>query len=336
MKRNAAIRFEVPISESIAQQAPDIAFIFGTQLRLDRHPQIDLPNVVTITRQARGGVTGFSSGIDSWFTLKKNFFECEYPSKRLTHLLVNDVGANTTDSKKRVTLARAQDVADELGMHLLHVGSNVADFLRMNFQKTHTARNASVAHLLAPVADTFYYSSADTYLDAGVFYTDDMAYADSILLPLLSSDAMQLRSTGSCFTRGEKTKEILDVPRIGERLDVCVDHSHRSSKINCGCCWKCMRTELTLEAFGALAQFEPVFDLSAYRRGRQQYIRTISLSSNPMEREAFDLARKAGLARPRLLYLPGGAAMNAARRLETTGHRAMRKIRRAVGATLSR
>lgn len=306
MKRNAAIRFEVPISESIAQQAPDIAFIFGTQLGLDRHPQIDLPNVVIATRQSRGGVMGFSAGVDSWFSLKENFFECEPPSKRLTHLLVNDVGANTRDSKKQQVLSRAQDVSDELGLRLIRVSSNMAHFLGMGFQKTHTARNASVAHLLAPVADTFYYASSDTYLDAGVFPTYDVAYADSILLPLLSNDVMQLQSSGSRFTRGEKTKKILDVPKIGERLDVCVNHGHQSSKINCGRCWKCMRTELTLEAFGALAQFEPVFDLNAYRKERQRYIRTISLSAKPTEREAFDLARRAGLAGPRFLYLPRG------------------------------
>ena len=333
MKRNAAIRFEVPISDRIAQQAPDLAFIFGTQLGLDRHPQIDFPNVVIITRQSRGGVMGFSSGVDSWFSLKENFFECDFPSKRVTYLLVNDVGANTLDPKKRQVLSRAQDVASDLGLRLGHVSSNMAHFLGMGFQKTHTARNASVAHLFAPVTDTFYYSSTDTYLDAGVFPTYDMAYADSILLPLLSSDAMHLRSSGSCFTRGAKTEGILNIPRIGEHLDVCVNHGHQSSKINCGRCWKCMRTELTLEAFGALAQFEPVFDLNAYRKYRQRYIRTISLSAKPTEREAFDLARKAGLVGPRFLYLPQEAATRAARWLKNTGKRAVRKIGRLARAT---
>ncbi len=115
---------------------------------------------------------------------------------------------------------------------------------------------------LTSISDSFYYSSSDTYDDAGVFSTYDMAFADTIILPLLSTDSMTLRSTGSAYSRAEKTREILSIPRIGERLDVCVNHGHKGAKINCGVCWKCCRIELTLEAFGALRQFEPVFDLA--------------------------------------------------------------------------
>jgi hypothetical protein len=77
---------------------------------------------------------------------------------------------------------------------------------------------------------------------------------------------------------------------------------------------KCQRTALTLDAFGALDRFAPVFDMQAYRRFRPACLTLFATSSAPMEREAFDLARQAGLAWPRPVYLPGSIAVRAARR----------------------
>ena len=96
---------------------------------------------------------------------------------------------------------------------------------------------------------------------------------------------------------------------------MCVSSYHSGTKINCGACWKCLRTELTLEAFDALSQFEPVFDLDAYRKRRHRYIQIVSLSKKPTERETFDLARAAGLTGPRLAHQLQGAQILAADRL---------------------
>lgn len=318
LKHNADIRFDIPISENLALTSADLAFIFGTQLGLNRQPRIDLTNVVKLDRQAEGAVIGFSSGVDSWFSLKKHLIDCNFPSKKLTHLVFNDVGANSTSQKTKEARVRAQDVAQNYGLQLVSVTSNMASFLSMDFQKTHTARNASIAHLLTPVVDTFYYSSAHTYQEAGVFPCKDAAHADTIILPLLSSDAIQLRSSGSLFTRGEKTKAILDIDRIGEQLDVCVRHERIGQKINCGRCWKCLRTALTLEAFGVLRQFEPVFDLDSYEKNKPIFRHGAAVSGNQLDREPFDLARKAGLVRPRFLYIPSGTVVSAARKLKSS------------------
>ncbi len=317
MKHHSGIIFDVPISDCIARQAIDLAFVLGTQQSYAKNPSIEMPNIVTIERQTRGGVTGFSAGVDSWFSLKQNLLKCSSSSKKLTYLLVNDVGANSTEQKKRQVLTLAGTVAKEFELGLIHVKSNMHGFLKMNFEKTHTARNASVAHLLVPIADTFYYSSAYTYSHAGVFPSSKIAYSDTITLPLLSSDAITLRSTGSVFSRAEKTREIIDIPRIGERLDVCVYHRHGGAKINCGHCWKCLRTELTLEVFDALSQFEPVFDLDAYRRRRRLFIHEISYSAKPDEKEAFELAQAVGIANPRLLHFTQFTGIKAARRLRS-------------------
>lgn len=316
LKHNLPIIFDVPVSECIAHQRADLIYIFGTQLGFNPRLKVKVSEPIAIDRKVTGAITGFSAGVDSWFSLKENLIECQLHTKKLTHLLVSDVGANTTEEKQQQVLAQARDVAAEFRLGLVSLKSNMADVLKMNFQRTHTARNASVAHLLTSIANTYYYSSADTYDYAGVFPTDDMAYADTIILPLLSTVSMTLRSTGSAFTRAEKTREILSIPGIGERLDVCVAHNHKGEKINCGACWKCSRTLLTLEAFQALDQFEHAFDLDAYGKKRSQRISEFSASKKPTEREAFKLASEAGLTGPILLHQAQSVGVRAAKRLK--------------------
>lgn len=324
LKHDADIRFDVPVSEDLADASADIAFILGTQLGLNQRPLIELSRPVRSERQSEGAVIGFSGGVDSWFSLKRHLLQCRLPSKRLTHLVFNDVGANT-GTHVRQARTRAQHVADEYGLGLILVESNMNAFLKMGFELTHTARNASVAHLLTSVAETFHYASSETFVDAGIFPNKSASYADSIILPLLSSDAIQLRSSGSSVTRGEKTRQILDIDRIGESLDVCVRSDWAARKLNCGRCWKCLRTALTLEAFDALQQFEPVFDLDAYRKFRSIFVSHAAVSRKAIEREPFDLARKAGLVGPRLFYVPAGVARRTAR-----GSRLMSKIGRRL------
>lgn len=308
LKKGQDIRFDVPVSERLAINVYDLTFIFSVILGYNRRPRVTLSDVVGLQRTATGGVTGFSSGVDSWFTLKQALLDIPDNSKRVRHLIVNDVGANGTDAKKESVLNRARQVADQFGLGLVHVQSNLHDFIRLGFQATHTARNGSVAHLLTGLADQFYYSSSYTYVDAGVFKSDGMGYADTIILPLMSSEAITLASSASAFTRAEKTREIAGITGIKGRLDVCVNHGHGGEKINCGSCWKCLRTEITLEAFGSLRDFEDVFHLEAYHANRDNFLKGISLSRNPTDAEVFDLACSSGIIRSRSLFQLHGLA----------------------------
>ena len=308
MKRNADCVFDIPISNSVASCAEDLVYIFSIQLGVTRRPSLNFKHIVRVRREGAGVVTGFSSGVDSWFTIQKNLLDAPNSSRRLTHLLVNDVGANGNFQKTQDVFQRASQAAKEYGLSLVRISSNMNEFLQMDFQQTHTVRNSSVAHLLTHIADIFLYSSADTYAECGVFPTFDMAYADVVILPLLSNDAMTLKSSGSAFTRAEKTQEILRIPGIQQKLDICVNHEHGGMTINCGFCWKCMRTELTLEAFGCLNEFSGVFDLKKYRAHRTRYIQDISISRKPTDRELFKIVRINRIIGPTFFYKLCGQA----------------------------
>jgi hypothetical protein len=55
--------------------------------------------------------------------------------------------------------------------------------------------------------------------------------------------------------------------------------------LNCSSCWKCLRTELTLEMVGALGNYERAFDLREYRKVRTLFIATVLKRSSPLNQE---------------------------------------------------
>lgn len=58
-----------------------------------------------------------------------------------------------------------------------------------------------------------------------------------------------------------------------------------AAKINCSRCWKCLRTELSLELMGKLDAFSEVFDLNTYQRFRWLHLCDVLGSQNPLLKE---------------------------------------------------
>lgn len=320
MKQGRAVTFDVPVSESLARNAPDLAFVFAAQLGLPV-PEIRFARVLDDRADpAEGSITGFSSGVDSWFTLHQEFFGCDRPGLRIRHLLFNNVGANLSSTKDDDAYGRARQVAAMHGLPLWRVDSNMDAFLDMDFEETHTARNASVAHLFAGVARRFLYSSADTYHHTRIRRSSSMSYGDPVILPLLSVPAMRLQSSGARFTRAEKTRAILAVPETRRLLDVCVWHDRRRATVNCGRCFKCVRTLAVLEGADVLDEFAEAFDLAGYRSVRDVAVAKLRFGRKPADREAFDALVQAGLVQDGLIFR--------ARSALTVAREKLRRVRR--------
>ncbi len=296
MKQGQAVEFDVPVSESLARNAADLAFVFAAQLGLAA-PKVLFHRVVDdLTDIADGSICGFSGGVDSWFTLQQEFFGCDRSSLRVHHLLFNNVGANTSSHKDVEAYERAQAVARMYGLPLWRVDSNMDALLGMGFQLTHTARNVSTAHLFPAVARRFLYSSADDYTHTRIGRSEDMCYSDPVILPLMSVPSMRLQSSGARFTRGHKTRSILSIPDTRHLLDVCVRHDRQWKTTNCGHCFKCVRTLAILEAAGVLQEFGEAFDLDAYRARWKVNLRKLRSSPKPADREVMEVLLEAGLA----------------------------------------
>lgn len=302
MKEGWNLKVEAPISERLAANLSDIAFIYAIQLSLAAPREIAFAQVEPDPLDGIGGMTGFSGGIDSFHTLKRHYLDDNWSNRKLSYLLHSNVGANRKEGDES-SYARARGLAKQVGLPLIRVESNLNEYLPFSFQETHTARNTSAAHLFGSIISTFYYSSGFDYREVGVFPTNDNAYADPILLPLFATNSLDIVSAGSRLTRVEKTEELAHLKIVQENLDVCADsfYRKRGSFINCSKCWKCMRTLVVLDAMGVIEEFAHVFDLSLYKRELKPYLGYLATSKLCLDREAREFAASKGL-RPSMTW----------------------------------
>lgn len=257
--------------------------------KIDIHAE----DVRPASTSASGVATGFSAGIDSFSVLADHHYADDVPKRfRLTHLLYNNVGSHNQGGERlfRKRFERIRPAAEQIGLPFIAVNSNVGEFYRdqFRFSQTHTPRNASVALLLQRNINRFLYGSAYHYRSIYIGSDGTMGNSDPITLPLLSTRGLDALTVGSAYTRVEKTLQVANVEHSYRALDVCI---RDDTAKNCSTCRKCRRTMLTLEIAGMLDRYEDVFDLEAYRRGREKYIAKVIQSSSPFAREIVSFAR---------------------------------------------
>lgn len=249
-----------------------------------------------------GVVLGFSGGVDSFSVVVEHQTGKVPAPYEPTHLLINNVGSHgQTEYDHDVFEQRASrlaNVARALNLELIAVDSNLDDLLAMNFQLTHVARNAAVALLLQKGIGKYLYAAAYHYRDCRVIPTPAYGDADALLVPMLSTEALECINPGAQFTRFQKTERIADNPIVRQSLDVCASPLMTRDKVNCSRCWKCLRTQLTLDVIGKLDRFDGVFDVAAYRKYRWLYLCHVAGSPKPMAADIREGMRRHGIAFP--------------------------------------
>jgi hypothetical protein len=195
------------------------------------------------TPRPEGVATGFSGGVDSYCVLADNLGADTLPGFRITHLLFNNVGSHGKDNEQmfHARFEHLAPCAKRLGLPFVKVNSNLGSFFGkgLGFIKTHTFRNASVALLLQGGIGRYLYASAFNYQNVFVGRSRQIAYTDSISLPLLSTDTLDAFSAGSEYTRVEKTVRVADFPESYGSLDVCINSHQHGTVTNCSVCPKC-------------------------------------------------------------------------------------------------
>ena len=259
------------------------------------------------TETTAGVATGFSGGIDSFCVLTDYFHPDISVRFKVTHLLFNNVGSHGDGGEKlfRERYERLLPAAETTGLPFLMINSNLDSFYSegFDFQKTHTPRNTSVAFLLQGGISHFMYASTYDYSNVFVGPTYDMAFSDTIALPLLSTDNLCAFSVGSEYTRVEKTLRVADYPTSYELLDVCVNPHNDSGFANCANCWKCLRTLITLEIAGALDSYSASFDLNTYKKRRKRFFLKLLGSRDVLLKEIVRFAKERNFSFPISTYL---------------------------------
>jgi hypothetical protein len=214
-----------------------------------------------------------------------------------------------TREKFRTRYKELRKFTDEVNLDFIDVDSNLHFFHSWWHSKSHSLRAASVVLLLQKKYSKYYYSSA------GLDYTGQLSfskyyknrdigiYCDSVLLPLLSTESLDMISDGSSYKRSEKLLHILEYEPVSRYLNVCVDHVGKWE--NCSECDKCLRTLLTLDFSGNSARFDKIFNLSLYQDNKDKYIssQVMRVNFDPFAADNIDLAKSMNIRLPSVNYL---------------------------------
>lgn len=278
---------------------------------------LEASGTVPANAPAGGVATGFSAGVDSFAVIAEHRFRPVPQDLRLTHLTFFNVGSHYSGEVGRRRFRSRYELltpaADQIGLPFIPVDSNLDDFFVFTtYQQTYGPRNISAASLLQGGIGRYYFAGSFSYPHTGVRRSHDTAFADPIALPLLTTRAFRPTSHGNQYTRVEKTLIVADTPASYTSLNVCVTPAPDGS--NCSRCEKCLRTELTLEIAGRLAEYRSVFDLDVYDASRAAYLDRVVLSDDEFAAEIREQAHRAGYPLPSIVMAAARSGMDRARR----------------------
>jgi hypothetical protein len=242
------------------------------------------------THKGKDVVTGYSGGVDSSATFVR-YTAADVPDGlRLTGLANFDFGAlhnrrpEGRDVHEEARL-RVKEHADENGLKTYAVASNLVEFFgpvmkrdrHPQLGKTVGFRNAAGAFALQREVGLFLPSGNVGY-DLARYGPDHCTeHLDSVLQPLLSSEALRVIPSCAGLSRQRKIELISDNSQIQKRLDVCVNGDiglrYQNDHINCSRCWKCVQTLSYLDATNRLVEFSNVFDVDFYLRNRTKLLK---------------------------------------------------------------
>ena len=187
----------------------------------------------------------FSGGVDSFYSVLTHLEE-------VTHLILVKSGFDIFPPKPELSERTHRELAEAAaayGKPLITVETNVREissrFVRWG-RRYHGAALATVGQLLQSHIDTVLVPSTDQQADLAPWGSHPAVD------PLWSSSYLKVVHDSVKPSRSEKVREIIADPVAMRHLRVC--WRNPDSEYNCGKCEKCVRTMISLYAFGALEQ----------------------------------------------------------------------------------
>jgi hypothetical protein len=185
-----------------------------------------------------GAAMFFTAGADSFFTLKRNRRDVE----RLINVRGFDIALSDAD-RQRENTALIDGIGRELGKPIIYLDTNLRQhgvFGSVNWEITHIAAIACMAHSLSPAPSTVYIASTDIPPPWGSHQDID---------PLWSSSGLSIVNDGWELSRLDKVRHLVGWEIVHRSLKVCWEN--RARTLNCGICEKCVRTQAEFLAAGA-------------------------------------------------------------------------------------
>jgi len=211
------------------------------------------------------GATGFSGGVDSWYTaLEAMKMNCPY-----SYYLFVNTGQHGKNNVEEVVSQRASVASNALNTvnkPLIVINSNVDSVFRERFQQRDVIGNIACVLLLQQGISSYSYSSSYAPEDSKIIEHYDMSIMDPFLLPALNTERVEFKSIGIGATRIEKLRYISHEKIFSKKIYVCIEKDLPIK--NCGQCFKCRRTQLALDSLGEIELIRNNFDLNFFKRIR--------------------------------------------------------------------
>lgn len=238
--------------------------------------KVEAKEVIDSDYNGKGIGTGFSGGVDSFYTIYKHYEQESDPNYKINSMLFLNVGSHGSAKDEVKTREKfitrfnyLKAFPEELGLDFIAVDSNLHFFHPWGHQLTDTLTLTAGVLFLQKWYGKYYCASMglsfkDVFAKYDKYFNFDIAILEIILLPLLSTESLEFIPDGSQVNRTEKTLEILNYEPVYRYLNVCVsgDETYK----NCSVCGKCTRTLLTLSVAGKLNDFQNIFDIEKYKK----------------------------------------------------------------------
>ena len=222
--------------------------------------------------------TGWTGGVDSMYTLMTHL-NAEEPSRRLTHLLIANVGTLESDRNSQVLwqlVDKARHgVGAQTGLSVVGVDSNLQELQQETYLAVAAFRLPAAVLALQGLFGVFY-NSAGYEFHRFSFVPENSAYYELVPLSCFETDNLVFYSTGGQTTRMEKLKALSSFPLAQKYLHPCI----YTLRDNCGKCGKCVRTLGALYALNKLDVFREAFDVEAFYRDKEDHLANILSKSH--------------------------------------------------------
>ena len=296
LKRGEDIEIKGRVSEKLYYNVT--TYLIPTLTSVDNNYKSIHVNCAELNPEALKSVkavgTGVSCGVDSLSTI----FTHSEGAKAVDFLAFFNAGSHgywgdiETDRIFLKRLKAAESFSEKFGKPLISVQTNISEILKIEFQSSHSIRNLSCILNLQKLLGTYLYASAFG-LESFQPNKKDTSTWDIYLIKLLETETITFVASMIPYSRHERIEILSKNPLAHQFLDVCINPTN-SEKTNCSKCYKCLRTQLSLELIGQLKYFGGVFNIHTFLENRERFIGEIILTrkKNPFNNELFSMLRE--------------------------------------------
>ena len=229
-------------------------------------------NKINGLKVGTGCGTGFSRGVDSFYTLLKNKDIVNYAflfNTQAYGVSGGEIAEGLFDKDYEEAKCAIDDYNRlyEKDVKLIEVNTNVHEQFKIRIGYAGTYRDAAIAVLFRPLIGKYLYSTTHTINDFSIGYCRQY---ENWILPCLSSQGQKLYSFGGAAVKPEKIDYISNYEITYDYLQVCRKSAWEAEKGNTitklfpNCtknCHKCKLTCMTLNKLGKLDLYKKRFDV---------------------------------------------------------------------------